>query len=293
MVPVMRFSVWPSYERSWDEVLALATWAEQAGFDGCWYADHFMPQTDDDSVGEGPAYECWTMLAAIGACVPRLLLTSMVSPVTIHHPVVLAKRAATVDHITGGRAVLGLGAGWQVNEHREYGFELPPAGERVTRFEEAIRAIHELLRDDAVPFDPRPRSMELLVGTGSPRMMRITARWADVWNTWGNPEERARRTEVFLQACDAVGRDPGTVRRSSQALFFLTDDDITRDKLRARAPQDRSLVGSAAELIDLVGTYVEAGVDELAIPDFTLGATAEQRLATYQRLHAEVLSAFT
>ena len=288
----MRFSVWPSYERSWSEVLDLATWAERTGWDGCWYADHFMPQTDDDSVGEGPAYECWTMLAAIGATVPRLTLTSMVSPVTIHHPVVLAKRAATVDHITGGRAVLGLGAGWQVNEHREYGFELPPAGERVSRFEDAIRAIHELLRDDAVPFDPRPSSMELLVGTGSPRMMRITARWADVWNTWGNPEERERRTEVFGRACETVGRDPATVRRSSQALFFLTDDDASRDRLKELAPQDRSLVGNAAELIDLLGTYVDAGVDELAVPDFTLGATAERRLDTYQRLRDEVLSAF-
>ena len=288
----MRFSVWPSYERSWDEVLALATWAESSGFHGCWYADHFMPQTDDDSVGRGPAYECWTMIAALGAVVPRLTFTSMVSPVTIHHPVVLTKRAATVDHVTGGRAVLGIGAGWQVNEHVAYGFELPEPGERVTRFERAIEQIHGLLHDESVPFDPRPTGMELLVGTGSPRMMRITARWADVWNTWGNPTERAKRTEVFRRACEQVGRDPDTVRRSSQALFFLTDDDRTRDKLRERAPQDRSLIGGPAELIEFVGTYVEAGVDELAIPDFTLGATPEQRLATYQRLHAEVLSAF-
>jgi len=288
----MRFSLWPSYERSWDEVLALAGWAEREGLFGLWYADHFMPNTDDDSVGHGPAHECWTMIAALGAVVPRLTFTSMVSPVTIHHPVVLAKRAATVDAITGGRAVLGLGAGWQVNEHQAYGFELPEPGERVTRFERAIEQIHGLFHDEAVPFDPRPTGMELLVGTGSPRMMRITARWADVWNTWGDPAERAKRTELFMQACEQVGRDPQTVRRSSQALFFLTDDDRTRDKLRERAPGDRSLIGGPSELIDLVGTYVEAGVDELAIPDFTLGATSEQRLATFQRLRDEVLSAF-
>lgn len=288
----MRFSVWPSYERSWDEVLGLAMWAANTGWSGLWYADHFMPQTDDDSIGVGPAHECWTMIAALGAVVPRLTFTSMVSPVTIHHPVVLAKRAATVDHITGGRAVLGIGAGWQVNEHEAYGFELPEPGERVTRFEQAIERIHGLLHDPTVPFDPRPAAMEILVGTGSPRMMRITARWADVWNTWGNPDERARRTEMFVRQCEQVERDPATVRRSSQALFFLTDDDRTRDKLRERAPQDRSLIGGPAELIDLVGSYVEAGVDELAIPDFTLGNTPEQRLATYIRLREEVLSAF-
>ena len=288
----MRFAVWPSYERSWDEYLQLAIWAERSGFDGFWFADHFMPNTDDGSVGEGPAYECWTVLAAIGVLVPRVTLTSMVSPVTIHHPVVITKRVATVDHITRGRAILGIGAGWQVNEHREYGFELPPPGERVTRFERAIEQIHGLLRDPAVPFDPKPSSLEILVGTGSPRMMRITARWADVWNTWGDPEQRRQRTDLFMAACDAVGRDPGTVRRSAQAMVFLADDDTTRDRLRAVAPAGRSLVGGPSELVDLFATYVEAGVEEFAIPDFTLGATAAERADTYARLHAEVLSAF-
>ena len=288
----MDFSIWPSYERTWDEVLELATWAEATGWHGIWAADHFMPQTDDDSPGDGPAYECWTMLAAVGAVVPRLQLTSMVSPLTIHHPVVLTKRVATVDHITGGRAVLGIGAGWQVNEHRAYGFELPAAGERVTRFEAAIETVHGLLHDDAVRFDPRPVSLPILVGTGSPRMMRITARWADVWNTWGNPIELRRRTELFMTACAAVDRDPATIRRSSQAMVFLTDDDATSTKLRAKAPADRSLIGRPSELIDLIGTYVEAGVNEFAIPDFTLGRTREARRATFHRLRDEVLSAF-
>jgi alkanesulfonate monooxygenase SsuD/methylene tetrahydromethanopterin reductase-like flavin-dependent oxidoreductase (luciferase family) len=289
----MDLSVWSSYERSWDEVLALAQWAEHTGWSGVWFADHLMPQTDDDSPGQGLALECWTVLAALGATVPRLRLTSMVSPVTIHHPVVLAKRVATVDHITGGgRVVLGIGAGWQVNEHTTYGFDLPEPGERVTRFERAIEQIHGLLHDDSIPFDPRPASLPVLVGTGSPRMMRITARWGDVWNTWGDPAQLAERTETFRRACDTVGRDPGSVRRSAQAMVFLTDDDGTRDRLRARAPEGRSLVGGAAELTELIGSYVDAGVDELAIPDFTLGKTPASRLETYQRLRDEVLAPF-
>ncbi len=288
----MQFSIWPSNARPWAEVLQLATWAERTGWHGLWYADHLMPQTDDDSPGEGPALECWTVLAAAGAAVPRLELTSMVSPVTIHHPVVLAKRVATVDHLTGGRAVLGVGAGWQVNEHRTYGFELPPPGERVTRFERAVERIHGLLHDEAVPFDPRPARLPLLVGTGSPRMMRITARWADRWNTWGDPQQLAARTALFREACAAVGRDPGTVHRSAQAMVFLVDDEQRRATLRERAPEGRSLVGGAAELVDLVGTYVEAGVDELAIPDFTLGRDQAERASTFQRLREEVLAAF-
>ncbi len=300
--PAMKFSIFPSYERPWDELLELARFAEQSGLHGLWYADHLMQQTDDDTVADGPAAECWTMLAAIAATVPRLQLTSMVSPVTIHHPVVLAKRAATVDHISGGRAVLGLGAGWQVNEHTAYGFELFDPGERVTHFEEAIEVIHRLLHDDratfhgrwyhldGAPFAPKPERLPLLVGTGSPRMMRITARWADSWNTWGNPVQLRERTELFARACATVQRDMSTVARSAQAMIFLTDDDAARDRLRASAPEGRSLVGGPAELVDLLGAYVEAGVDEFAIPDFTLGRTPEKRIATLGRLRDEVLT---
>ncbi|CAB4890135.1 unannotated protein [freshwater metagenome] len=237
---------------------------------------------------------------------PRIRLTSMVSPVTIHHPVVLAKRATTVDHVSGGRAVLGIGAGWQVNEHTAYGFELAPPGERVSRFAEAIEVIHRLLRQPRTdmagrhyrltdaPFEPKPlqTTLPILVGTGSPRMLGLTARWADEWNTWGDPTQVAERTQLFMQACGAAGRDPSTIRRSAQALVFLTDSDAARDKLRPMAPPGRSLVGGPTELIDLIGRFVEQGVDEFAIPDFTLGATAEQRMHIIERLHAEVLSAF-
>ncbi|MEN9505546.1 MAG: hypothetical protein RI958_1472 [Actinomycetota bacterium] len=285
----MDFCIWPSNERSWDETVRLASWIDQNGLSGIWYADHFMPNTESEAPGIGPAYECWTVLAALGAVVPRITLTSMVSPVTIHHPVVLAKRAATVDHITGGRAVLGVGAGWQINEHVAYGFELPEPGERVSRFERAIEQIHGLLHDDAVPFDPRPHALPLLVGTKSPRMMRITARWADVWNAWGDPDHLADLTEMFLRACDSVGRDPQTVRRSAQALVFLTESESAATKLRERAPAGRSIVGGASELVDIVARYAAAGVHEFAIPDFTLGASPEQRWDTLQRLHAEVI----
>lgn len=286
----MDFCIWPSNERTWDETLRLATWVEHKGLRGLWYADHFMANTDSDAPGEGPTLECWTVLAAVGAAVPRITLTSMVSPVTIHHPVVLAKRAATVDHLTGGRAVLGVGAGWQLNEHAVYGFELPEPGERVTRFEHAIERIHRLLHDETVPFDPRPHSLPILVGTKSPRMMRITARWADVWNAWGDPDHLAGLTRTFTEACERIGRDPSSVRRSAQALVFLTGSDASAAKLRARVPADRSIVGGASELVDALGRYAELGLDEFAIPDFTLGASAEQRSDTLERLHDEVIA---
>jgi alkanesulfonate monooxygenase SsuD/methylene tetrahydromethanopterin reductase-like flavin-dependent oxidoreductase (luciferase family) len=301
----VKFSVWPSYDRTWDETLAVAQWAEQAGMDGFWYADHLMPFRPSTSPDDGDALECWTVLAAVGAVVPRVRLVSMVSPVTIHHPVLLTKRVVTADHVSGGRAVLGLGAGWQENEHHAYGFDLPAPGPRVDRFEEAIQVVRGLLTQERTSFDgqyytvrdaplaPKPVGpLPLLVGTGSPRMSRITARWADEWNTWGDPDVVQQRTDQFVAACEKVDRDPSTVRRSAQALVFLTDDDARRDAIRAAAPADRTLAGGPAELIDLIGTYVEAGIDEFAIPDFTLGDTPEQRRHTYARLRDEVLSAF-
>jgi len=298
----MRFSVWPSYERTWEEVLGLATVAEASGWHGLWYADHLMSNTDDDSPGAGPAHEGWTMLAAVAAAVPRLRLTSMVSPVTIHHPVLLAKRACTVDRISGGRVTLGIGAGWQVNEHASYGFQLPEPKERVDRFDEAIQVIQLLLRDPAASFEgrwftlqeapcePKPvqRPLPVLVGTGSPRMLRITARHADEWNTWGDPAQVRERTSLFERACEAEDRDPSTVRRSVQALVFLTDDDATTAKLRDRAPAGRSLVGRPSELVDLVGEYVAQGVDEMAVPDFTLGDSPAARAESCARFWEEV-----
>ena len=302
----MKFSIWPSFDRPWAELLELARYAERTGWHALWSADHFMPQTDDNTVSDGPALECWSVLAGIAAAVPRIRLTSMVSPLTIHHPVVLAKRAITVDHISQGRVVLGIGAGWQVNEHAAYGFELPAPGERVTRFEAGIEVISRLLnqpRTDIAgvhyqltdaPFEPKPiqERLPILVGTGSSRMMRITARWADEWNTWGDPAQVSERTALFGQACEREGREFASVRRSAQAMIFLTDDDAARDRLLPIVPAGRSLVGGPSELIDLIGGYAQQGVDEFAVPDFTLGGTAEQRMQVLQRIHTEVLSAF-
>ncbi len=279
-------------------------WAEQAGFQSFWYADHLMSKVEEGDTGD--AHECWTVLAAIGALVPRVRLVSMVSPVTIHHPVVLAKRATTVDHISDGRAVLGLGAGWMVEEHSAYGFELPEPGPRVTRFAEAIEIVHRLFREDSMefqgssyqltnaPLGPKPvnGTLPILVGTGSPRMLRLTARWAQEWNTWGDPAEVGRRTERFNSACESVGRDPGSLRRSAQAMIFYAPTATARATMEPHAVAGRSLIGGAQELIDQLAQYAELGVDEFALPDFTLGDTPEQRRETYEALQADVLSAF-
>jgi alkanesulfonate monooxygenase SsuD/methylene tetrahydromethanopterin reductase-like flavin-dependent oxidoreductase (luciferase family) len=301
----MKFSIWPSFARPWDEVVAMATWAEAAGWHGLWYADHLMPNTEDGSPDDGDALECWSVLAGLAPITSTLRLGSLVSPVTFHHPLVLAKRATTVDHLSGGRAVLGIGAGWQVNEHACAGIELPPPGPRVDRFAEAIEMIHGVLSQHRttteakwfkatdLPFQPRPVQAKLpvMVGTGSPRMSRLTARFADEWNTWGNPTELLRRTEIFDAACEREGRDPRSVYRTAQALIFITNDPATAAKITARAPDDRSLVGNLDQLTEIIATYAAAGVDEFIVPDFTLGATHAERLESHEMLNEHVVAA--
>jgi alkanesulfonate monooxygenase SsuD/methylene tetrahydromethanopterin reductase-like flavin-dependent oxidoreductase (luciferase family) len=301
----MRFSVWPTFERPWTEVLDLARHSEQQGWHGLWCADHYMPDTPDGAPEDGPGLECWSVLSALAAAVDRLQLGSLVSPGTFHHPAVLAKQAATADEISGGRIVLGLGAGWQVNEHRAYGVELPAPRQRVDRFEEFVQIVRGLLHDKRTTFagehftitdapcEPKggPGPVEIMVGSASPRMLRLTARWADAWNTWGTPERIRDRSRALDAACEAEDRDPASVRRTAQALFFLRDDPDAEERILSRAPADRTLVGGPAQLVDRVAEYAAAGVDELIVPDFTFGRTAGERRASYDRFWTEVASA--
>ena len=303
----MKFSLWASNSRPWSEIVDLATYVESVGWHGFWLPDHFMSHTADESPGLEPALDCWTVLAAVAVAVPNLRLTSMVSPLTIHHPVVLAKRVVTVDQISNGRATLGLGAGWQVNEHRGYGFELRQPGERVTHFIEAIRVIRELLDNDRAnfaghwytltdaTFEPKPvqSRLPILVGTAGSRMLRTMARYADAWNTWGTPSTVAAATERFTAACETEGRDPASIRRSAQALVFITDGDAQRDELLAKVRVERAIVGSPAEIVDVMNRYSEAGLDEFALPDFNLGGSPAQRRETIERFHEEVASELT
>jgi len=148
----MRFSVWPNLANPWSEVVATVNHAEATGWDGVYVADHFMP---DDGAGDPahPVLECGSLVAALGAVLPRVRIGTMVYGITYRHPAVLANMAATVDVITGGRFTLGVGAGWQVNEHEQYGIELPPVKQRLDRFVEALRVLRGLLREPTTTVD--------------------------------------------------------------------------------------------------------------------------------------------
>jgi probable F420-dependent oxidoreductase len=277
--------------------------ADRDGWHGLWFADHYMPNTGDESVRSGDVHECWAMLPAVAAVTERIRIGPLVSPTSVHHPALLANRAATIDRLSDGRMVLGIGAGWQINEHRAYGIELQEPGPRVSRFEEAIQIIRSLLHDERTDFhgeyydvtdapcEPKPvqSPLPILVGTGSPRMLRITARHADEWNTWGGPDMAGGALEKLHAACEQVGRDPATLHKSAQALVFISDDPQLAANIAGGDMGPRSIVGSPSHLVEQFGRYAELGFDEFIVPDFTLGGSAEERTANYELLMAEVV----
>ena len=287
----MRFSIWPFASQPWADVLATARHAEATGWDGVYVADHFMANRGGASPEEAPTLEAGTLLAALAAAVPRVRLGSLVFGNTYRHPAVLANMAATIDHVSGGRFTLGMGAGWQANEHEQYGIELPPTGPLVDRFGEALQVVTGLLRQERTTFagehyrltdalcEPKPvqERLPVLVGaSGEKRMLRLVAEHADAWNAWGLPGLIAHKSSVLDAHCEAVGRDPATVARTCQALVFVTDDDATADALVARAPAPAGAAfgGTAERLAEIVAAYADAGVDELIVPDRALGVGA-------------------
>jgi F420-dependent oxidoreductase-like protein len=297
----MRFSVWPAPTQSFADVLEIARHAEAIGFDGFWYADHFMPDGEATRV---PFSESWTTLAGIAAAVPRIRIGPLVTGNTYRHPAVLAKMAATVDHLSGGRLVLGLGAGWQENEHRQYGIPFYTVRERLERLSEAAELIQLLFANETTTWkgkhyalenavlEPKPvqKPLPILIGGGGEKVtLRIAARFADEWNVWGDVERLRHKMAILDGYCAELGRDPRTIQRSAVALLFLTDDRAQAEKLRGRPLGRPAIIGNADEVREVVRAYREAGVDELVVPDFTLGPR-EQKLATLERFIREVAS---
>ncbi len=283
----MRFSVWPSPQRPWNDVRDVVVHCDQSGWDGAWFADHFMPDDPGGEPVDGPVLECWSVLAALAAETRQVRLGSLVSGNLYRHPAVVAKAATTIDQVSGGRFVVGLGAGWQRNEHAAYGIDLLDVGPRLDRFEEACAVIRSLLsqtrttfngdhyRITDAPCDPGPvrGQLPLLVGgSGEKRTMRIAARYADEWNAWGTAEDFRRRTALLADHCAAVGRDPGSITRSTQALVYLSTDETWLAPRRQDPSARPQLLGTPAEMVDQVGAYDAAGVDELVVPDWMMGS---------------------
>jgi F420-dependent oxidoreductase-like protein len=221
-----------------DDLRAIWTLADDAGFDGVWDFDHF------NSIGAsttGPVFEGWTLLGAMAALTKRVRIGCMVTGVTYRHPAVLAKMAVTVDHLSNGRLDVGIGAAWAVNEHTSLGIPFPPNGPRIRELREACEVMKRLWTWPRTTYDgkrftlvnavaepkpvQRPHPPLWIGGEGEKLVLRVVARHADVWNhTSNDPEKSARLSKILDEHCHAVGRKPEEIGRSVQ-LFYAGDRD--------------------------------------------------------------------
>ncbi len=286
----VRFSLWASLVNPWTDVLEGARHAEATGWDGVYVADHFMADAGGPYPPDAPNLEATAAIAALAAATERVRLSALVFGITYRQPAVLAKWAATTDHVSGGRLLLGVGAGWQENEHEQYGIRLGPPRERVVRFEEALRILrglfdetsttvegeHYTVRDAGAWPKPVQDHLPILVGAKGDRMLGLVARHADEWNMWSTPASLAERRAVLDRHCGAIGRDPAEIATSTQALVFVLDDDAKAEDLEAAMGERPCVAGTPARIAERVAAWRDVGVDELIVPDFTLG-TGTQR----------------
>ena len=252
----------------------MARRAEEVGFDSVWVEDHLIFR-HEGRAAQG-VWEGWTLLAAIAAVTSRVEIGPLVSCVSFRNPTLLAKMADTVDEISGGRLILGLGAGWHEPEYRAFGL---PFDHRVSRFEEALGIVRGLLRDGHVDFEgryfqardcelrprgPRAGGPPILIGSIGDRMLRLMARYADIWNAYfshtkNRPEGVAPLREKVDAACREAGRDPASVERTVAVLVDMTGGRAS-NPWRAPHWAFDAVAGDAEKLAEELREYARQGI---------------------------------
>lgn len=254
----------------WAAVRSFAMAAEDRGLDSVWMFDHFFHETDNGR--RAGMHEAWTVVSALAAVTSRIQVGTLVLCSPFRHPGLVAKMAATADEVSGGRLVLGVGAGWHDPELTAFGL---PHDHLVSRFAEALPLIAALLRGETVTssgryhdfqaaglIPPPTRRIPLLVAADGPRMLRLTARYADAWNTawYGVPGDRVRHQLSAMQtALTAEGRDPATLTKTIGIHVYDRDSGVPAD------PDDEAIGGSVAELARTFDAYQSLGADHLIV----------------------------
>lgn len=271
----------PEIEREvrWPELRDMIMLIEDAGFDSIWVGDHLLYR--GEQLGVAGPWECWTQLTAIAALTERVEFGPLVAATSFHNPAMLAKKAATIDEISGGRLILGLGAGWNRTEYEAFGF---PYDHRVSRFEEAFTIIRTLLRDGSIDFKgtyysardcvilprgPRPGGPPILIGSYGPRMLAITAPHMDAWNAWhawfGNdPEGLGPYFDRVDSALRAAGRDPSNIEKTVAVLVQLSGGAGRMAGSFTRG-EARPLVGEADEIAEGLSAFEGAGISHIQL----------------------------
>jgi F420-dependent oxidoreductase-like protein len=286
---------------TWEQWKALAGTCEEHGFEGLFRSDHYLSVQGKPERG---SLDAWTTLGALAAVTSRIRLGTLVSPTTFRHPSVLAKSVATVDHVSGGRAELGIGAGWHEAEHRAYGFPFAELRTRMDVMAEQVEIVarsfadepfsfegeHYRLEDlDAVPKPlQRPRPPLIVGGRAGTRSLALAARWADEYNTFSaSVDEIRQRRDRFAEAWESAGRDPGAFRFSAMVGVLVGADEA---EVRNRVGRLAVWLGmEPTQVRDTLRTNGVAGtVDEAAERLRELEAAGAQRVMLQHLLHDDI-----
>jgi F420-dependent oxidoreductase-like protein len=315
MAPKVRFGIQTGQDNvEWSHLVEFWRFLDrETAFDNVWTIDHFVPP-NPGADPNGSCLEGWMALAAGAQATERLRLGCLVTGVTYRHPGVLAKMAATVDHISNGRLEFGLGAAWHEPEHRYYGIPFPAVKERQDRLEEAVQIIKLLFDAEGpvdfqgryyqlsqAPFSPKtvqkPHPPIFIGGGGEKRTLRTAARHADAMNVIGSVDGAKRKIEVLEQHCADAGRDASEIVKSVFGPVMLIDDDERAGQMRAamaagmgttpeRAAETLA-IGNAAQVKGVIERYAEAGVSYIIMM-----SRAPYKHDLYRRISDEVVSAF-
>ncbi len=279
-------------KRPYDSIRAIARQAETDGFDSIWLPDHLFYRNPSEPTRG--IWECWTMLAALAEATQRVEIGPLVACNSFRNPAILAKMATTLDEVSQGRLILGVGAGWNEPEYQAFGL---PFDHRVDRFEEALQIIKPLLRDGHVDFEgqhyqarnceiaprgPRSEGPPLMVGSEGPRMLKLTAQYADLWNTgyMGKPETMAEPLARIETACREVGRDPATLGITALIGLWFPDLQATKPSFF-----DSPLTGTVPEIAAAMRGYAELGVKHIMFQCEPYTAESRQRLTEALQLY--------
>jgi alkanesulfonate monooxygenase SsuD/methylene tetrahydromethanopterin reductase-like flavin-dependent oxidoreductase (luciferase family) len=268
---------WGRPAPAWSEIAAIARRAEEVGFDSFWLPDHLLYHFP--RVNAQGAWDAWSLLAAVAASTRTMEIAPLVACTSFRNPALIAKMADTIDEISGGRFILGLGAGWHAPEYTAFGF---PHDHRVSRFAEALQIISALLRDGHVDFagtyysardcelrprGPRPQGPPILVGGSGERMLRLTARYADAWNADRQNDAAAWQdlNARVDQACADVGRDPATLSRVIGIQVDVLNDSRSAMQPRQFVMAPWPLTGSPEELAAQIRAFTAARVSHMMV----------------------------
>jgi len=274
-------------DRLFDRVLAIACAAEESGFDSFFVMDHFQ-QIGMIGPPEEPMLEAYSLLPAIAACTSKIKLGALVTGVVYRNPALLAKMITTLDVVSKGRAILGIGAAWNEDEARRYGYDWPSTGERMDRLEDALRICKAMFTEESATVEGKyhsvhnalnnPRPVQpggpriMIGGGGEKRTLRLVAQYADACNIFGSADEIRRKLDIFDQHCRDVGRDPSEITRTrlGSMVFASTRDEANRrfEAMLANVPSQMRemaratmMVGDASSIADQVQPHFDAGLN--------------------------------